>query len=237
MPRAQELEELHLARQPPIPEVRRDGGIGSFDFMPALGVALRRRELRVDGGRALLAKGPGTRHRRRRSHIVRASKPLHDVRVLGREHLPFRALEALVPWRQIQHDRLRPRVEHQVRAGGFDARQVVHRVTLPWHAETARERRALHDGHGVTGHGSHHAPAARAQFVGREVGLVNLCMGERCNGERKQGQARDAAALHLIDSGGQRPRARRASAHRRLRTEHWPPALASSRAARRRPFQ
>ena len=106
--------------------------------------------------------------------MIDARQLLHGSRVIGRQHLAFGAFERGITWREIESDLAGAPVEQEIRAGRFDAAQVVERVVLTRHDVAVGQRHALQHGDGLRSDLVEHAGPSRLEFFGREVGLIEL---------------------------------------------------------------
>ncbi len=226
---AEELPEDGLAGQAPVPGVRGDGGVGGLQLVAALRVAFGGSVLGVDR-HLRVADGPGGPHVGHRADLVHADETAHELGVLGGQDLALRPLQALVARGEVECRAPGAAVEQQVRAGRLDPAEVVEGVRLPGELEAARERRALGDGDRLVPDPVENGGPARAELLGREVGLVVLRRrhggtGERHGHERSQATrllhaalqespglaARATPSLHrrAEGSGSRRPKTRK----------------------------
>ncbi len=187
--------ELLLARKPSVERVVEDGAVTGPKLAAALRVPFRRLELGVDrldtwtlrrtattpsAAPARRADGPVVlRHRRRREHAVRARELLHQLRIVGRQHLAFGGFERGVARRQIQRHLARAPVEDDVAARRLDAGEVIEVVVLAGQLVAVGHRHALHHGDCLIADAIEHAVPARAKLLRRKVRLIVLGGGRR----------------------------------------------------------
>ena len=198
---AQELDESGLPGQAPVPGVRGDGGVGGLQLVSALRVPFGGSVLGVDR-HLRVPGGPGGPHVGHGADLVHADEAAHELGVLGGEDLALRPLQALVARGEVERDPPRAPVEQQVRAGRLDPAEVVEGVRLPGELEAAGERRALGDGDSLAPDPLENRGPARAELLGREVGLVVLRRRHGGAAER-HGHERSQATrlLHAVLQG------------------------------------
>ena len=129
-----------------------------------------------------------------------ARESLHQVGVIGRDHLSLGAFEPRVARREKQRALPFSAIEDQVGMRSLDAAEIIELVALAGHQKAVGLGRALDDGDGVIADAVEDDLPSGLEFLGREIGLV---------GRRRFREARHDGAT--AGSATERPATHRAN--------------------------